>query len=75
MVLRLSIRRYARSLEPLPEEIEVHGISKSVISERSVIGTQRRLPKLMRRDLSEIKDYAKERSRMPRREVAQGVKR
>jgi len=38
-VLGVSTRRYARSLEPLPQEVEVHGISKSVISERFVVGT------------------------------------
>jgi len=51
MVLGVSTRRYARSLEPLPREVEVHGISKSAISERFVIGTQRRLAELLRRDL------------------------
>jgi putative transposase len=55
MVLGVSTRRYARSLEPLPEEVEVRGISKSAISERFVIGTQRRLAELMRRDLSRLK--------------------
>lgn len=55
MVLGVSSRRYARSLEPLPEEVEVRGISKSAISERFVVGTQRRLTELMRRDLSGLK--------------------
>jgi len=55
MVLGVSTRRYARSLEPLPQEVEVHGISKSAISERFVIGTQRRLAELMRRDLKGLK--------------------
>jgi transposase-like protein len=55
MVLGVSTRRYARSLEALPEEIEVRGISKSAVSERFVIGTQRRLAELMRRDLSGLK--------------------
>jgi putative transposase len=48
-------RRYARSLEPLPEEVEVRGIGKSAVSERFVVGTQRRLAELMRRDLSGLK--------------------
>ena len=52
MVLGVSTRRYARSLEPLPEEVAVQGISKSAVSERFVVGTQRRLAELMRRDLS-----------------------
>jgi hypothetical protein len=47
----VSTRRYARSFEPLSEEVEVHGINKSAISEWFVIGTQRRLAELMRGDL------------------------
>jgi putative transposase len=34
MVVGVSTRRYARSLEPLPQEVAVHGISKSTVSER-----------------------------------------
>ena len=52
MVLGVSTRRYARSLEALPHEFEVHGAGKSAVSERFVVGTQRRLFELMRRDLS-----------------------
>jgi transposase-like protein len=52
MVLGVSSRRYARSLEPLPQDLEVSGVSKSAVSERFVIGTQRRLAELMARDLS-----------------------
>jgi transposase-like protein len=55
MVVGVSTRRYARSLEPLPEEIAVRGISKSAVSERFVVGTQRRLAELMQRDLSGLK--------------------
>jgi putative transposase len=55
MVLGVSTRRYARSLEPLPQQIGVHGISKSAVSERFVVGTQRRLAEFMRRDLSGLK--------------------
>jgi hypothetical protein len=50
-VLGVSTRRYARSLEPLPEEFEVRGVGKSVVSERFVVGTRRRLSELMGRDL------------------------
>jgi putative transposase len=53
MVLGVSTRRYARSLESLPEEVEVRGIS--AVSERFVNGTQRRLGELMGRDLSGLK--------------------
>ena len=52
MVLDVSTRRYARSLEALPNEFEVRGVGKSAVSERFVVGTQRRLSELMRRDLS-----------------------
>jgi putative transposase len=38
----------------LPQEVEVRGISKSAVSERFVVGTQRRLADLMR-DLSGLK--------------------
>jgi putative transposase len=51
MVLGVSSRRYARSLEPLAQDLEVSGVSKSAVSERFVIGTQRRLAELMTRDL------------------------
>jgi hypothetical protein len=52
MVLGVSTRRYARSLEPLPQEVAARSMSKSAVSERFVVGTQRRLAQLMQRDLS-----------------------
>ena len=52
MVLGVSTRRYARSLEALPHEFEVRGTGKSAVRERFVVGTQRRLAELMRRDLT-----------------------
>jgi putative transposase len=55
MILGVSSRRYARSLEPLPEEIAVSGTSKSAVSERFVVGTQKKLAELMRRRLSGLK--------------------
>src|SRR5271167_1957192 len=51
MVLGVSTRRYARSLEPLPEVVAVRGISKSAVSERFVYGTERKLAELMSREL------------------------
>jgi hypothetical protein len=54
MVLGVSTRRYARSLEPLPETIVVRGISKSAVSERFVYGTERKLAELMSRELREL---------------------
>lgn len=38
MVVGVSTRRYARSLEPLPQELSVRGVSKSAVSERFVVG-------------------------------------
>lgn len=55
MVVGVSTRRYARSLEPLPKEIAVRGVSKSAVSERFVVGTERRLAELIHRDLSGLK--------------------
>ena len=54
MVLGVSTRRYARSLEPLPEAIAARGTSKSAVSERFVYGTERKLAELMSRDLRQI---------------------
>jgi putative transposase len=55
MVLGVSTRRYARSLEPLGESVEVGGISKSAVSERFVAGTGRKLAELMGRELGGLK--------------------
>jgi len=55
MILGVSSRRYARSLEALPEEIAVSGISKSAVSKRFVVGTQKNLAELMRRKLGGLK--------------------
>jgi putative transposase len=52
MVLGVSTRRYARSLEPLPQELTTRSTSKSAVSERFVYGTERKLAELMGRDLS-----------------------
>lgn len=51
MLVGVSTRRYARSLEPLPSELKVRGIGKSMISERFVLGTARKLAALMGRKL------------------------
>lgn len=55
MVLGVSSRRYARSLEPVPEALRVHGVSKSAVSERFVVGTARKLAALMARKLAGLK--------------------
>ena len=54
MVLGVSTRRYARSLEPLAPTASVRGISKSAVSERFVYGTERKLAELMSRDLAKF---------------------
>jgi putative transposase len=55
MVLGVSTRRYARSLEPLPAAVVVRGTSKSAVSERFVYGTERKLGELMNRELGGLK--------------------
>jgi len=55
MVLGVSTRRYARSLEPLPQAVAVRGTSKSAVSERFVYGTERKLGELMSRELGGLK--------------------
>jgi transposase-like protein len=54
MLVGVSTRRYARSLEDLPEELESHGTSKSAASRRFVAKTQEQLDVWLRRDLSEM---------------------
>jgi putative transposase len=58
MVLGVSTRGYARSLEPLPEAVAVRGISKSAVSARFVYGTERKLAELISRDLRELRVVA-----------------
>src|ERR1700736_771312 len=55
MVLGVSTRGYARSLEPLPAAVTVRGVSKSAVSERFVYGTERKLAELMSRELGRLK--------------------
>jgi transposase-like protein len=54
MVLGVSTRRYARSLEPLPEGVRGRGTGKSAVSRRFVRGTEQKLAGLMERDLSTL---------------------
>ncbi len=58
MVLGVSTRGYARSLEPLPEAVAVRSISKSAVSERFIYGTERKLAELMSRDLRQLRVVA-----------------
>ena len=54
MVIGVSTRKYDRSLEPTPDEVETRGTSKSAVSRRFVSGTQKRLEELLSRDLSQL---------------------
>lgn len=54
MLLGVSTRRYAGSLETLPTGVSVRGTSRSAVSRRFVAGTKKRLGDLMRRDLSKL---------------------
>jgi putative transposase len=54
MVLGVSTRNYARSLEPVPSEIATRGASKSAVSRRFVAATSEALTTMMSRDLSTI---------------------
>ena len=54
MMVGVSTRRYARSLEPLPPATTVSGVSKSAVSERFVYGTERKLAELMSRELGSL---------------------
>ena len=54
MVLGVSTRNYARSLEPLPSEMVTRGTSKSAVSRRFVAATSEALTTMMSRDLSAI---------------------
>src|SRR5712664_247928 len=54
LLVGVSTRGYARSLEPLPEAVTVRGVSKSAVSERFVYGTERILAELTSRDLRQL---------------------
>lgn len=55
MVPGVSTRRYARSLDPLPEGVAAgRATGKSSVSRRFVQGTERKLIELMTRDLSQL---------------------
>lgn len=54
MVLGVSTRNYARSLEPTPRGVRGRGTSKSAVDRRFVAETQKQLDEMMSRDLSSI---------------------
>ena len=54
MVLGVSTRGYDRSLDPLPDELDPHGASKSAASRRFVSVTKEKLTEWLERDLSQL---------------------
>lgn len=53
-VIGVSTRNYARSVEPLPPEVNPHGASKSATSRRFVEKTQEYVEQWLKRDLSQL---------------------
>jgi hypothetical protein len=58
MLVGVSTRGHARSLETLPSGLKVHGSGKSVVRERFVLGTARKLAALMQRRLGGLHQIA-----------------
>ncbi|MGH7284861.1 MAG: IS256 family transposase, partial [Polyangiaceae bacterium] len=54
MVLGVSTRNYARSIEPAPSGMQTRGTSRSAVSRRFVAATEETLTTMMSRDLSSI---------------------
>jgi len=54
MVVGVSTRKYARSLEPASPGVKTRGTSKSAVSRRFVAKTEAQMDEWLRRDLSEI---------------------
>ncbi|MEK7863933.1 MAG: IS256 family transposase, partial [Chloroflexota bacterium] len=52
MLVNVSTRKYARSLEPVPAEIPARGTSKSAVSRRFVAATEVQMGQWLGRDLS-----------------------
>jgi transposase-like protein len=54
MALGVATRKYARSLEPLPQSVETRGVSKSAVSRRFVALTTEKLSEWMSRALGAL---------------------
>lgn len=54
MLVGVSTRRYARSLEPLPADLPSRGTSRSAVSRRFVAATERQMAEWLGRDLSTL---------------------
>jgi transposase-like protein len=52
MLVGVSTRRYARSLEPLPDKLPTRGTSRSAVSRRFVAATERQMGEWLGRDIS-----------------------
>jgi putative transposase len=54
MLVGVSTRSYARSLEPVPDELATRGTSRSAVSRRFVAATQQQMSEWLGRDLGAI---------------------
>lgn len=54
MLVGVTTRRYARSLEPLPAELPSRGTSRSAVSRRFVAATERQMAEWLGRDLGAL---------------------
>src|SRR5262245_32605484 len=54
MLVGVSTRSYARSLEPVPDELVARGTSRSAVSRRFVAATEKQMAQWLGRDLSSI---------------------
>ncbi len=54
MLVGVSTRKYARSLEPMPAEVAESGTSRSPVSRRFKAATEQQLAKMLNSDLSEL---------------------
>lgn len=54
MLVGVSTRRYARSLEPLPAELPSRGTSRSAVSRRFVAATERQMAEWLGRELGSL---------------------
>lgn len=54
MLVGVSTRKYARTLEPTPPEVRTRGTSKSAVSRRFVSKTSTEMDKWLKRDLSDL---------------------
>lgn len=54
MLVGVSTRNYARSLEPMPDDVSTRGTSRSAVSRRFVAATEKQMAEWLGRDLSAI---------------------